>query len=64
MAHANSYKERFPTHRWIRFGFIAWAIVSTLWLVDSYRTQGVDRALLTDGVHMRVQDSAESRFSL
>lgn len=33
-------------HRWIRRGFITWAFVSTAWLVNSVRTQGVDPAFL------------------
>ncbi len=41
-------------HRWIRLGFIAWAVLSTLWLANSFRTQGVDPALLESGGQVTV----------
>ncbi len=33
-------------HRWIQRAFFLWAVVSTLWLANSVRTQGVDPAML------------------
>ena len=44
-------------HRWIRRGFLTWAVVSTAWLLNSYRTRGVDPALLTSDAHVSVQSS-------
>lgn len=53
-------KKGSPIHRWIRRGFIAWAIVSSLWLINSYRTQGVDHALLNSDTHVIVQHSGDA----
>ena len=48
-----------PLRRWIRRAFLTWAIVSTLWLFNAYRTQGVDHALLASDAHVSVQRSQE-----
>ena len=46
-------------HRWIRRGFIVWAVVSTIWLANSYRTRGVPAEQLRNSpVVAVVQDSA------
>jgi pimeloyl-ACP methyl ester carboxylesterase len=44
--------------RWIRRGFLVWAIVSTLWLANSVRTQGVDPATLRSSPNITVVDRA------
>lgn len=41
-------------HRWIRRGFIAWAVLTTAWFANSVRTQGVDPALLHSDAGVRV----------
>jgi pimeloyl-ACP methyl ester carboxylesterase len=51
-----SVRDR-PLRRWIRRGFVAWATVSTLWLLDSYRTRGVDDAILANDAHVSVRRS-------
>lgn len=33
-------------HRWVRRFFLVWAVVSTSWLANTFRTRGVDEALL------------------
>ena len=43
--------------RWIRRGFLAWALVSTAWLLNSYRTRGVNNALLVNAANVAVQRS-------
>lgn len=42
--------------RWIHRVFLAWAVVSTLWLANSVRTQGVDPATLRSGPKVSVAD--------
>lgn len=46
--------------RWIQFGFLGWAGVSTLWLANSFRTQGVSRAVLQNSPTVSVHDRAET----
>lgn len=53
-------RTRSPIRRWIRRAFIAWAIVSTAWLLNSYRTQGVARPLLTSNEKVAVQSSSDA----
>lgn len=43
-------------HRWVRRGFLTWAVVSTAWLANSVRTQGVDPALLKSSSTVVVVD--------
>lgn len=43
-------------HRWIRRGFIAWAVLTTAWFANSVRTQGVDPALLRSDAAVQVVD--------
>lgn len=53
-------KRRSPWRRWVRIGFLVWALVSTGWLYNSFRTQGVAPALLaSDGV-VTVQSSKDA----
>jgi hypothetical protein len=47
-------KKRRQIRRWVRRGFLLWALVATLWLANSYRTQGVDRALLESDADVNV----------
>jgi pimeloyl-ACP methyl ester carboxylesterase len=47
-------------HRWIRRGFLLWACVSTLWLANSVRTQGVGDDLMRSGEGVTVLDGAEA----
>ena len=49
-----------PLRRWIRRGFLTWAVVSTAWLLNSYRTRGVDPALLASDEHVSVRRSGDS----
>ena len=46
--------------RWIRRGFIVWAVVSTAWLLNSFRTQGVAPALLTSDSRVTVDGSPQT----
>jgi pimeloyl-ACP methyl ester carboxylesterase len=49
---------RHRLRRAIRAGFILWAVVSTAWLLDSFRTRGVDGHLLEDNREVVVRSSA------
>ncbi|MBI3711571.1 MAG: alpha/beta fold hydrolase [Burkholderiales bacterium] len=49
-------KHRGSFHRWIQFAFLIWAVVSTLWLANSMRTQGVDPALMQSASLVTVVD--------
>jgi pimeloyl-ACP methyl ester carboxylesterase len=49
-------KRRRPAMRWIRWGFLFWAVFSTLWLANSVRTRGVDTALLQSDAEVTVED--------
>ncbi len=46
-------------HRWIRRAFLLWACISTSWLANSVRTQGVDADLLRSGGGVSVVDGSE-----
>lgn len=46
-------------HRWLRYAFLAWALLSTAWLLASYRTRGVAAALLASDARVAVQRTAE-----
>jgi pimeloyl-ACP methyl ester carboxylesterase len=48
--------SRGGARRWIRRAFLLWALVSTLWLANSYRTHGVDEALLQSDAKVFVAD--------
>lgn len=41
-------------HYWIRLGFLAWAVVSSAWLMNSVRTQGVPAAMLASSTSVEV----------
>ena len=51
-------KKRKPStvRRWIHRAFLTWAIVSTLWLANSVRTQGIDAATLRNSPKVSVAD--------
>lgn len=49
---------RHRVRRAIRLGFILWAVVSTAWLLDSFRTRGIDRHLLESTREVVVRNSA------
>jgi len=61
-AHLNP--KRSPIKRWVRRGFITWAIISTSWLANSYRTQGVAHTLLISDAKVTVESSREALFFL
>lgn len=44
--------------RWLRRGFIVWAVVAMSWLANSVRTRGVDAATLRDSAAVSVVDQA------
>jgi len=46
--------------RWIRRGFLVWALVSTVWFLNSYRTRGFDEALLASDAQVSVQRTQET----
>ena len=45
-------------HRWVRRGFLLWAVISLSWLANSVRTQGVADELLRSSDGVRLQDGA------
>ena len=45
-------------HWWIRRGFLLWAVISTLWIANSYRTQGVAREVLQSSPTVSVVNEA------
>ncbi|MBL8818093.1 MAG: hypothetical protein JNL58_18850 [Planctomyces sp.] len=49
-----------PVRRWIRRGFITWAIIATGWLANSVRTQGVHPSLLENSAAVSVVDDGMS----
>jgi pimeloyl-ACP methyl ester carboxylesterase len=44
--------------RWVRVGFLVWAVASTLWLANSMRTQGVDDRVTQDTQVVSVAEGA------
>jgi hypothetical protein len=49
---------RSQIHKWIRRSFIIWAIGSTLYLANSFRTQGVDSQLLRNSDKVSVKSTS------
>jgi dienelactone hydrolase len=45
-------------HRWLRRGFLLWAVVSLSWLANSIRTRGVDEDTLRSSPSISVVDQA------
>lgn len=58
MSEAGATTKRRPVKRWIRLGFLLWAVFSTAWLANSMRTRGVDPALLRSDATVTVLDGA------
>jgi pimeloyl-ACP methyl ester carboxylesterase len=58
MADATAPNKRRRIRRWVRRAFLLWALVSTLWLANSYRTQGVDPQQLESDAAVNVADGA------
>lgn len=48
------------TRRWIRRGFLVWALVSTSFLLNTFRTRGVPGELLASDAAVTVRSSRES----
>lgn len=55
---ATQQRKRSGLRRWIRRGFLLWAVVSTLWLANSYRTRGVADETLRSNPAVSVVDGA------
>jgi pimeloyl-ACP methyl ester carboxylesterase len=53
----SKHRARFPAHRWIRRGFFVWAIVSTSWMLNSFRTQGFPPSMLASDARVSVRRS-------
>jgi hypothetical protein len=51
-------KKRRQIRHWVRRGFLLWALVATLWLANSYPTQGLDSALLESDATVNVANAA------
>ena len=63
MTHAVTPRPHSRVRVWIRRFFLTWAVVSTAWLVNSYRTQGVDATLLKSDTRIDViSESRSLRF--
>lgn len=54
-----STPKRHPVRRWVRFGFLAWAVLSTLWVVTPYCTRGVPSSLLASDARVTVRSTRE-----
>jgi hypothetical protein len=54
----NPKQKSSTTRRWIRRGFVLWAIFASGWLANSVRTQGVDDAALRSSPTITVTDEA------
>lgn len=52
--------RRDATRRWIRRAFLTWGCVSTLWLANSMRTQGVNDAVVQSSAAVSVVDGKTS----
>ena len=53
-------RKRSAVRRWIRWAFLLWAVVSTAWLANSFRTRGVDDDTLQSSASVSVVDGTES----
>lgn len=49
---------RRSVRRWVRRGFLLWAVISLTWLADSVRTQGVPDGALRDNQEVIVRDGS------
>jgi len=55
---ATTARKPSALHRWLRRGFLLWAVVSMSWLANSIRTRGVDKSTLQSGPAISVVDQA------
>lgn len=53
-------KRRTSARRWIRRAFLLWAVVSTLWMANSFRTRGVADETLRSSPTLTVIDGADT----
>jgi pimeloyl-ACP methyl ester carboxylesterase len=51
-------KKRRRFRRWVRRGFLLGALIATLWLTNSYRTRGLDPAVLESDAAVNVANTA------
>lgn len=51
-------KRRWPFRRWIRVGFVLWAVFAVSWLANSVRTRGVDENTLRSDSEVSVLNDA------
>jgi predicted alpha/beta-hydrolase family hydrolase len=56
---AASHRRLGRVRRWIRIGFFAWATFATAWMANSFRTRGVDAALLQSSATIAVESDNE-----
>jgi predicted alpha/beta-hydrolase family hydrolase len=58
---ANStQRKRGGFHRWIRVGFLLWAVFAMSWLANSVRTRGVDERMLLSDSRVAVRNDPSS----
>ena len=50
--------DRKQIHRWVRYAFLVWAVVSTSWLANTMRTRGVPDTMLRSTANVAVADDA------
>ena len=55
---ATKRQEKPLWRRWVRRGFLLWAVVSTLWLANSFRTRGVGEETLRSSPAVSVVEDA------
>ncbi len=53
-------RRKSTVHRWVQRGFLVWAVVSTTYLANSFRTRGVDPASLTSSSAVSVVEHRET----
>lgn len=51
-------RRRWPLRRWIRLGFVLWAVFAMSWLANSVRTRGVDEDTLRGNQDLSVLSDA------
>ena len=51
--------DRKQIHRWVRYAFLVWAVVSTSWLANTMRTRGVLDAMTQSTANVAVVDDDE-----
>ncbi|MGD8330710.1 MAG: alpha/beta fold hydrolase [Acidobacteriota bacterium] len=53
----SSGTRRRGVHFWVRIAFVVWAVVSTTWFLNIFRTRDVPAAMLADDERVTVRDS-------